>query len=928
MLTHGSPGRHARPGWRAALLATIMAAIALLLVTQLGSDGGREVALEQVVTEGGEEPWEVAEAYSTVGDPPQDYGSAEEGRAQADARVEKMQKLYPHTWSQGAAQKGAYPYPQDGTPPAPNPPVSPKKSDDTEGPAPSVSEATQATEEAVSAAQEEAAIPSQVGAVEKALDTEGKVLSAPVPVTYSTPPTVPTPPKGLLTTVLPLPEDRRPISWQQAKALKKSTQSTILNNVTKVAQAAYLRSLFSKPSQQTEQALAKERRWKPAYKKAQADAAKHRAQQAKQDAERRKQALLKQQAQQRAAQEAEQKLEEHSERSEKHDAAVASIQGHLAAMQTDVSAFDNSEPDWDRVKRDDQTAVKAAEHAAISQKGKAEFARTEAEAAATAQAKEAQNAQNALVKNVQESLGLVRTTPTVSESTISDMDASTRRAVEAHEVRNALQIAKARVIHQTAKEEALAPAVSAAQQASLEEAENLKHVFDRATTYHKHERQKVLEYQKKIQQEAALAQQMLKDAIAAQNADAIDEATRIKKEAAAQAKASADALKKETEADLAVASNADQVATAALATYKEWTKKHTDEAGTDSDDGVDVEALADDDDDDDAGTDDAGTDSAGADDTAKLFDAAVNEVLDPAATPESIVGEESPVEVLLQQEPSVATIDEVSKGLEKIVAYANDAQNHANVLGKETAAERASAEQADVEAASVRAQASQGLANVDAAAQQLSAVDPQVKGLIGSDTPPNRKVAQSLAAAQNALLNRAYVNAKTAFDATTPTYERVSSTLQAQKLAAAQAKEEAQRQAALQAEESRQHQEQELASIQNRRIARVAQVQQQKLAREQQRREHARQVALRDAEFMQGVARSSAEEQQGAAVANEQVAVVQDEITRLSKATTRGENKFNRDSAVTHADLHEWIGRGDVLQYKIMKEIQEDLSNK
>jgi len=76
------------------------------------------------------------------------------------------------------------------------------------------------------------------------------------------------------------------------------------------------------------------------------------------------------------------------------------------------------------------------------------------------------------------------------------------------------------------------------------------------------------------------------------------------------------------------------------------------------------------------------------------------------------------------------------------------------------------------------------------------------------------------------------------------------------------------------------------------------------------------------------VARSSAEEQQGAAVANEQVAVVQDEITRLSKATTRGENKFNRDSAVTHADLHEWIGRGDVLQYKIMKEIQEDLSNK
>jgi hypothetical protein len=280
-------------------------------------------------------------ATTTVGDPPFSYGSLHEAAHQANARVAAMRKAYPHTWNKGAVHKDAYPYPQAGHP-------SKKKSVKTAKI--NVKRATSALDAAAAAARKASGPSSKIQAVEKALSRQAKDLSAPVHVPPSKAPKVPPPAKlqDSASRVLPLPSQRKPVSWRQAVTLRKKLKHTMLQHETEKARREWKRSLAQKKLQSSEEAAAKEVKWKPAYKKAQEKKAKKKLAQQRMAAAKvaaaKQQALAKQHARNEAARQAKEKKTEEAERVAKNEASINRMESQRTKMQERIQALGDIMP--------------------------------------------------------------------------------------------------------------------------------------------------------------------------------------------------------------------------------------------------------------------------------------------------------------------------------------------------------------------------------------------------------------------------------------------------------------------------------------------------------------------------------------------------------------------------------------------------------
>lgn len=305
-----------------------------------------------------------AEVYATAGDPRRVLPTPQAGQQSAVARVNAMTAQYPHTWDQGAVHQKQYPYPEDG--PAPPPPQH-------QAAAPrDAKEAVAQTDAAVAAVDASRAVhDSEVPAVTNALGRMGKDLAAPVAVPASVAPTVPTPPKDMLSKVVPVPPQRRTVTWQQAQAIKSAVHAKVLQETTK-----RLQEQLSKPPTPSEEITAaetKELQWKPAYIKAQQEAAQKREAALNRAAE----------AQRRAAAQAEKETKAQQlagERNQKHEQVAANIQEHMNSLRTLVPNMDQISTSM----HEDEDGVQTAEIEGKQKEEAAAQAKIDALAAAAA----------------------------------------------------------------------------------------------------------------------------------------------------------------------------------------------------------------------------------------------------------------------------------------------------------------------------------------------------------------------------------------------------------------------------------------------------------------------------------------------------------------------------------------------------------------
>jgi len=831
--------------WRRAILAASLA-LTLVLVMHLNSEGGHEFERENTIIGGPEEglpPSPTVEEWTQpgamAGDPPQEHSSSEEGARQAKARLGAMKKLYPQTWSQGAATK-AYPYPEDGQPPPKH--KSAMLAPPPEGPL-DVDEATARVQAAVGAAKEASSQPNLIPNIVHRLGQYERDLAAPVPVPESATPTVPTPPDGYLTKVLPVPANRRAVSVKEARLLRQTAQAKMLASETSKAVAEWTAaSAEPQGTAGSREAASKELSWKPAYRRAQEQAAKQKKALELKDLAAQKKAEVGHKAAQKAKAAAAAKAARHAEKEAKHEAALTSIKGEFGELESTMHTLGEVMP-MDQAAQDEKTAKATAKRGAEVQAQTAEWAqekaRTEAALASAAQAKAEQqrSQQAALDAQAEKAIEGFRQAATQSEQRPYRIPSPAELQVEdqVHQASTALKHS----VQAQGKAEAVGVDLAAARKKSLQMERHAAKVYRLAADEHEHDAAKAAEFQRRLAEHTKKVQEQVRDESEAAKAEAKKLVDSEKANAVKTADKKAQKEQAQEAKNLAAATEADEAADATLSEVKQWKKARA---------------------------------------AAKKADAAADHTLAEVKRWEESTGRSKAHQLegsLIQVQAGPARGASMGR-LERIIAYEPEAKQAVEQATSQAVHAKEQAVAASHQARSAMEGAIQGLVPVQQAAHSLD----QALQAAGAREP--KSAVWSVEATKKQLLQHAYTNAKAAFDGTTPVYDRVQRAQQARALR--QKQEEAHNR-----EEHSQEEAQDKLKARQIRIQHKQEVQARALAKQAQATQEAQAVrAANAARRMRWEARQAhqarvqASRQLELTEANRQLAALKAEIAAMS----------------------------------------------